>query len=393
MPEKPPADSVNRRGFLTAAGLAGAGLAMPRHASATEAATPDPLITEVQDWQRHLGDGVDKRPYGSPSQFEKNVIRRNVPWLTASAESSVNFTPLHELDGIITPSGLCFERHHGGVAEIDPGETPPDDQRSGGKTAGVHHGRHQADAPHQPDQFPRMLRQFGNGMARCPVERLPVHARNDSQRDVHRRSAEGAAGRGRPAPQRQMADARRRRRIGHEPLAADRKGSWRCVARLCHERGGASARAGLSAAGGDPGLGRQSLDQMAAPHRGWRPAVADPRRDREIYRPSGRRPRPQAYLHHGCEVGGDKSVAAGASQIQGAQRAERFRLVGPRRHQAGGCIARRRTQLADGADRRSGARQVADAILRRLRLERSRRCWSSRGRWTRRAMSSRARRS
>ena len=118
MPEKPPADSVNRRGFLTAAGLAGAGLAM--HASAAEAATPDPLITEVQDWQRHLGDGVDKRPYGSPSQFEKNVIRRNVPWLTASTESSVNFTPLHELDGIITPSGLCFERHHSGVAEIDP---------------------------------------------------------------------------------------------------------------------------------------------------------------------------------------------------------------------------------------------------------------------------------
>ena len=84
------------------------------------AAKPDPVITEVQDWQRYLGDGVDKRPYGSPSKFEKNVIRRDVPWLTASAESSVNFTPLHELDGIITPSGLCFERHHGGVAEIDP---------------------------------------------------------------------------------------------------------------------------------------------------------------------------------------------------------------------------------------------------------------------------------
>ena len=31
----------------------------------------------------------------------------------------MNFTPLHELDGIITPNGLCFERHHGGVAQID----------------------------------------------------------------------------------------------------------------------------------------------------------------------------------------------------------------------------------------------------------------------------------
>ena len=37
-------------------------------------------------------------------------------------ESSVSFTPLHELDGIITPNGLCFERHHGGIAEIDPGD-------------------------------------------------------------------------------------------------------------------------------------------------------------------------------------------------------------------------------------------------------------------------------
>lgn len=120
MREKPLTKLLNRRGFLSAAGVTGAGLAVSRHASAENVAKPDPLITEVQDWQRYLGDGVDKRPYGSPSKFEKNVIRRDVPWLTASAESSVNFTPLHAMEGIITPSGLCFERHHGGVAEIDP---------------------------------------------------------------------------------------------------------------------------------------------------------------------------------------------------------------------------------------------------------------------------------
>ncbi len=60
------------------------------------------------------------RPYGKPSKYEADVIRRDVPWLTASRESSVSFTPLHALDGIITPNGLCFERHHGGIAEIDP---------------------------------------------------------------------------------------------------------------------------------------------------------------------------------------------------------------------------------------------------------------------------------
>ena len=67
-----------------------------------------------------LGDGVAVRPYGKPSKHEAHVIRRDVQWLTASRESSVSFTPLHELDGIITPNGLCFERHHGGIAEIDP---------------------------------------------------------------------------------------------------------------------------------------------------------------------------------------------------------------------------------------------------------------------------------
>ncbi len=121
MSDKSSADSLDRRRFLRAAGLAGASAAIAAGPSiAGEPAKPDPLITEVQDWARYLGDGVDKRPYGSPSKFEKGVARRDVSWLTASAESSVNFTPLHQLDGIITPSGLCFERHHSGIAEINP---------------------------------------------------------------------------------------------------------------------------------------------------------------------------------------------------------------------------------------------------------------------------------
>ncbi|KRE14346.1 sulfite dehydrogenase [Bosea sp. Root483D1] len=116
-PAKP--DPLSRRRFLGGAAIAGAGLAGTGLAHA-ETGKPDPLITEVQDWSRYLGEGVDKRPYGTPSRFEKHVMRRDVSWLTASPESSVNFTPLHELDGIITPSGLCFERHHGGIADIEP---------------------------------------------------------------------------------------------------------------------------------------------------------------------------------------------------------------------------------------------------------------------------------
>ena len=109
-------DSISRRNLLTgAAATAGAALA-------TTARADDPAITEVQPWNQELGDGVDVAPYGVPSEFEADVVRRNVPWLTADATSSINFTPIHALEGIITPNGLCFERHHSGVALVDPAE-------------------------------------------------------------------------------------------------------------------------------------------------------------------------------------------------------------------------------------------------------------------------------
>jgi sulfane dehydrogenase subunit SoxC len=111
-----PQGTTSRRGFLAAVASAAAG------ATPARAENPKNLPPNVPDWSRTLGDGVAVRPYGSPSKFEKDVIRRDVEWLTATRESSVSFTPLHELDGIITPSGLCFERHHGGIAEIDPSD-------------------------------------------------------------------------------------------------------------------------------------------------------------------------------------------------------------------------------------------------------------------------------
>lgn len=109
------ADKTTRRSFIKAGMAASAGLA-----TATSARADDPAITQVQDWNQVLGDGVDEKPYGMPSPYETEARRRNVAWLTADPISSINFTPLHELDGIITPNGLCFERHHGGVAEVDP---------------------------------------------------------------------------------------------------------------------------------------------------------------------------------------------------------------------------------------------------------------------------------
>jgi sulfane dehydrogenase subunit SoxC len=120
MGESGSAKSFNRRSFLKKAGLAGAGVAAAATPVLAAGPEPEKVITDKQEWAQFLGPGVQNAPYGKPSPFEKNVIRRDVEWLTASRESSVNFTPLHALDGIITPNGLCFERHHGGVANVDP---------------------------------------------------------------------------------------------------------------------------------------------------------------------------------------------------------------------------------------------------------------------------------
>lgn len=107
--------SPSRRAFLQGAAAAGAGAFAAGNA---QAATPDPLITEVQPWAQELGDGVDATPYGLPTAHEGDVIRRNVEWLTADTISSINFTPIHALDGTITPQGCAFERHHSGAIDL-----------------------------------------------------------------------------------------------------------------------------------------------------------------------------------------------------------------------------------------------------------------------------------
>src|SRR5450759_1954867 len=119
LPMTEPTDKTkaSRRRFLAgAAGLAAAG------ATGARANNVKNLPPNVADWTRSLGDGVGVRAYGNPSKYEKETIRRTVSWLTATPESSVSFTPLHALGGIITPNGLCFERHHSGIAEIDPND-------------------------------------------------------------------------------------------------------------------------------------------------------------------------------------------------------------------------------------------------------------------------------
>lgn len=107
----------SRRSFLRLGAAAAGGAMLVRTGSA---AAPESSPPGEPDWTEATGAGVVDQPYGAPSKFEKDVIRRNVPWLTATPESSVSFTPLQSLDGIITPNGLFFERYHAGRADIDP---------------------------------------------------------------------------------------------------------------------------------------------------------------------------------------------------------------------------------------------------------------------------------
>jgi len=105
----------SRRAFLHGTAAAAVGTVA---GSASAQGTPDPLITELQDWASYTGIGVDEVPYGMPIKFEADVVRRNVEWLTASPISSINFTPIHALEGTITPQGCAFERHHSGAIEL-----------------------------------------------------------------------------------------------------------------------------------------------------------------------------------------------------------------------------------------------------------------------------------
>lgn len=68
-----------RKGFMSALGGAAAGLTAPLAIAAGEG---DPAILEKQEWQTTLGKNVATMPYGMPSIYESNLIRRESPGLT-----------------------------------------------------------------------------------------------------------------------------------------------------------------------------------------------------------------------------------------------------------------------------------------------------------------------
>lgn len=107
-------------GGITGTAVAGSAFAATDVGSVATEKTNSFLPPNVPSWSKSLGPGVVTHAYGQPSEFEADVVRRNVDWLTADRIASVSFTPIADLKGIITPSGLVFERHHAGIPDINP---------------------------------------------------------------------------------------------------------------------------------------------------------------------------------------------------------------------------------------------------------------------------------
>lgn len=115
--------NASRRQLFSTTFAAGSALAMTGLARHAHAADPLP----IPEWTTSLGDPVLVEPYGLPSPYEENVIRReslaeDMPggYVPPTQFSSWTATPLQDLHGHITPNGLFYERHHGGVPIIDP---------------------------------------------------------------------------------------------------------------------------------------------------------------------------------------------------------------------------------------------------------------------------------
>jgi sulfane dehydrogenase subunit SoxC len=100
---------LHRRMFL-----AGGAAAMGAGAMVDQAGAA-PLV--VEPWMKI--PGAPFNGYGQPSKYEEKVART---WASAPGTGGTGSsrTPHHLLNGMITPSGLHYERSHSGIPDINP---------------------------------------------------------------------------------------------------------------------------------------------------------------------------------------------------------------------------------------------------------------------------------
>jgi sulfane dehydrogenase subunit SoxC len=349
----------------------GAALAGPALAASGRApADPANLPPNVAGLDAHLGDGVAVRPTASPPSSRSTSSAATCRMAHGVAASSVSFTPLHELDGIITPNGLCFERHHAGIAEVDPA-----DYRL------MMHGLVDKPLIFTLDDLKRMPRvnrayfcecaansgmewrgaqlngcQFTHGMVHCvmytgvPLKVLLDEAGLKPNAKWLLLEGGDAAAMTRSLPLAKALD---------DCLVAYRMNGEMLLSR---ER--------LSGAHRVPGwegnMWVKWLRRIEVGDQPWHHA----RGDVEIHRPAGGRQGAPLHLRHGRQVRHHQARARRRRSTTRGHRAVRPRLVGPRQDRARRRVARRRPQLArpPSSTARSGTRP--DALLLRVRLGR-----------------------
>jgi sulfane dehydrogenase subunit SoxC len=97
------------RGALFSAGIVASGVGVSK--------ADDGVGANAPEWMKTPGRPFSA--YGVPSKWQEKV-QRIFTIAPGRAGTGVSRTPLHLLEGTITPAGLHFERHHNGVPDIDP---------------------------------------------------------------------------------------------------------------------------------------------------------------------------------------------------------------------------------------------------------------------------------
>src|SRR5262249_53028410 len=105
---------LSRRIFLERA-LAASATGAAATGAGVSSAGAEPLA--VPAWSK--GPGSPFTAYGTPPRFESKVVRTWANPPNAPGTGSAR-TPHQHLDGMITPTGLHFERSHSGIPDIDP---------------------------------------------------------------------------------------------------------------------------------------------------------------------------------------------------------------------------------------------------------------------------------
>jgi sulfane dehydrogenase subunit SoxC len=105
-------DMIDRRSLLRGA------LFSALFANVDIAQADESIGRNAPEWMKTPGRSFSV--YGTPSKWQEKV-QRIFTITPGRAGTGASRTPLHLLEGTITPNGLHYERHHNGVPDINPG--------------------------------------------------------------------------------------------------------------------------------------------------------------------------------------------------------------------------------------------------------------------------------